>query len=585
MNEQFPTTAMLYRWRQQILVVAVAVGLLIFLQIGFQWELARWGIIVRLGDVVLFGYCVSLAIRLARDCRRRDQPSPISTSGFVTLVALLIAATLIIPFAWLWPQGWAGHFSLSILLKFPLLYIMGRAFEKLQEAHRVAASWRPAALSPATTVVLSFVVAIVVGTVLLSLPEASAGGKYIAPLDALFTATSATCVTGLIVKDTPHDFSPLGKLVIILLVQAGGLGIMTLSAVFGTLLGRRFSLHHRMALRETLMARAGHHPGRIIGGIVAFTLLMEALGAAVLFHRWLALGEPPSTALGLAAFHSVSAFCNAGFSLFSDSLLQYAGDPVINLAVLSLIVVGGLGFPVVLDIYQYLRDLRRARRPSLSLHSKLVITTTALLIGAGFVLFLGLEAGGILRDKPAATALWIAAFQAITPRTAGFNTVPIGHLRDATLLLLATLMFIGASPGSTGGGIKTSTFATLVLVIRSMIRGERQCQVWGRTIPAAVYQRAFAVFALMLTALITFTFLLTLTEGYHFLSLLFEAASALGTVGLTTGITPTLSNIGRLLITVAMFIGRVGPLTLAVAIRPRVRAATYTFPDEDIMVG
>ncbi len=585
MKDQRPIATVEARWRQPVLVVGVLVVLFVLLEIVFQRELADRWIWINLADVVIFGYCLYLAVRVRRHTTRLGQPSPVSRVESATLVGLLVVGLLTLPASLVWLEALMGRFSISILSKFLLIYLLARVFGKLETAYRVTLGYRTVPLNPTATIVLSFLIAIVIGTVLLSLPEAAAAGRYLAPIDALFTATSATCVTGLIVKDTPTDFSPFGKLVIILLIQAGGLGIMTLSGLFGALLGRRFSISDRLILGETVLSHAPRQPGRTIGGIVMFALVMEAIGAMVLVLRWLALGEPGGRALGLAVFHSISAFCNAGFSLFSDSLTRYVGDPIINLTILALIVIGGLGFPVVLEAYQWLRARGRQRRQQMSLHTKLVLTTSALLIGAGFVLFVNLEAGGVLADQPTAAALWASGFQAITPRTAGFSTVAIGDVRDATLLVLVGLMFIGASPGSTGGGIKTSSFAVLVLLVRSMARGESQARVWGRAIPEAVRHRAFAVFTLMLSAVIMTTFLLTLTERRDFVELLFEAVSALCTVGLSTGVTASLSKLGRLLVTIAMFVGRLGPLTLAMAIRTRVRAATYRYPDEDIMVG
>jgi len=439
--------------------------------------------------------------------------------------------------------------------------------------------------SPAATIIRSFASAIVVGALLLALPVAGAAGGLVGPIDALFTSTSATCVTGLIVKDTPVDFTPFGHLVILLLIQAGGLGIMTLAGIFSAARGERFSLHHRMTIHDTVSMDEANM-GATLGAIARYTFALEAAGALVLFLRWWLGGDMrPLTAAWLASFHSISAFCNAGFSLFSNSLEGYAADPIVNLTVGGLIVVGGLGFPVMSDLNRYVRRYLAGERARITLHSKLVLVTTAGLLLMGFVGFLALEWPEGLGHRGAAESAYVAGFQSITTRTAGFNTVPVAPLADATKFLFVLLMFVGASPGSTGGGIKTSTLAVLSLIGRTMMHGGSQVSVFGRSVPEAVRHRAVAIVILFGLGLLGWTFALSISEHQRFLDLMFETASAFATVGLSAGVTPQLTPFGRLAIIAAMFLGRVGPLTVALAVSQTQKRFELEYPGEDVMVG
>jgi len=433
-------------------------------------------------------------------------------------------------------------------------------------------------LNTAQTIVISFSSTILLGTILLTFPSATTDGNGASFLDALFTATSATCVTGLIVQDTPVYFSTFGQVVILGLIQLGGLGIMTYSAFVAILFGR-FSLGQRKMVQEMLEEEQNIY--NMIFYIFKMTMIIEFFGALLLFFRFNFHFTHIGQAIYQSVFHSISAFCNAGFSLFSDSLTQFIDDPVINIVIITLIVLGGFGFLVIFELSAYLRKKRKNLAP----HTKLVLIVSLGLILGGFLLFFFLEFDGVLLESPMLSKLWASFFQSVTTRTAGFNTIAIGSLKEVTLTLMIILMFIGASPGSTGGGIKTSTFAVLLLSIKSLIKGEEDIVVFKRTIPSSSIRKALALLVSAI-ALVSVVFLILLnTEKMGYVSLLFEAVSAFGTVGLSTGITPDLSHPGKLLIILLMFLGRIGPLTLGLALTKEIIKGKVEYPSARIMIG
>lgn len=436
-----------------------------------------------------------------------------------------------------------------------------------------------ARLNPAQILALGFLVAITIGTILLSLPISTASGQRLPFVDALFTATSATCVTGLKVVDTGSYFSLFGQLVILVLIQLGGLGIMTMATLFGLMIGRRLGLRERMVVQEALKHSTLGGIRVLLRYVIILTLSIEGLGAIFLYLRWKGTGI--SYPGYCAVFHAVSGFCNAGFSLFRDSLVGYRSDPVINVTMLLLIILGGLGFTVLTNLRRY----RPGKKETLSLHTKVVLSMTFFLIVLSIPLIFLLERNNTLSTFPVGGKILGAAFQAITPRTAGFNTLEIGQMRGASLFLLMALMFIGASPGSTGGGVKTSTFGVFLVTIWTFLRGKKEITIFKRTISHKVTREILTVVAFASGLVVLATFLLLLTEGKEFIKVLFEVFSAFGTVGLSTGITDTLSNLGRIIITVTMFMGRIGPLTIAVAMGQREYAPLYKYPEERVMIG
>jgi trk system potassium uptake protein TrkH len=450
-------------------------------------------------------------------------------------------------------------------------------------------------LNPPQVVAISFLVAIIIGTILLSLPLSNRGPEKIKFIDAIFTATSATCVTGLIVQDTSTFFSHFGQWVILILFQAGGLGIMTLSMLFAILLGRKLTIKENVTIQSALNHHKIEGVSALIKYILSFTLGLEFLGALLLFLKWnRGYGFSAGQAAWNSLFHSISAFCNAGFSLFSNSFMDYQGDLYITLVISIMIILGGIGFVVLLDI-KNLKFWKRNKDFTVNrftLQTKIVLILSATLILIATLAFLTLENNGILQGLSWKNKILASYFQSVTSRTAGFNTVNIGGLGMVSQLLLIFLMFIGASPGSTGGGIKTATFGILLVTIWSMLKNRDRISVFKRTIPRHVVRKALVVFFMALAWILIFTIALSITEGRNmensanpFLSFLFEVTSAFGTVGLSTGMTPYLSTLGKILIILTMYAGRIGPLTLALAIAIREEKIVYKYPEERIMVG
>ena len=421
---------------------------------------------------------------------------------------------------------------------------------------------------------------------LLWLPVAAAR-EPLTLLDAFFTATSAVCVTGLIVVDTPNDLSIFGQWVVLLLIQAGGLGYMSITTVVAVAIGKQLTMHERLTLQEALNVQTMEGLIRFVVNVFKLTLAFEIVGALVLGLRWTEeLGVGRAFYAGL--FHSVSAFNNAGFSLFPDSLMRYRDDPVVNATILTLIVCGGLGFVVLTELG------RLGQRRRLSVHTRLVLSmSAALIVGTTIAIFV-LESRNprTIGDLALPQGLLASLFQAVTPRTAGFNTLDIGALTPATLFLLMVLMFIGAAPGGTGGGIKLTTFGITVAALWATVRGSHDTTVFKRRLAPEVVARAFFISLIAFLALNVVAALLLITEDRGLLPTLFETVSAAGTVGLSMGesgapvsLVAQFSAAGKLLIIATMYMGRLGPLTLAVAIARRGTPPRVRYPEGKILVG
>lgn len=440
--------------------------------------------------------------------------------------------------------------------------------------------------SPAQVLVFSFTALIASGAILLRLPI-SAARDPLTLLDALFTATSAVCVTGLIVVDTPNDLTVFGQLVVLVLIQLGGLGYMAITTVVGVALGRQLSLHERLTLQEALNVQTMEGLARFVLTVLKLTLAFELTGAAILTARW--AGE---YGIGQAAyygvFHAISAFNNAGFALFSDSLIRFRGDWTVNLVVTTLVICGGLGFVVLTEVGR----VRQYRR--LSTHTRLILVLTAALIVVTTALIWLIEYNNprTLQPLGPGEALLASYFQAVTPRTAGFNTLDIGAMEHASLFLLILLMFIGAAPGGTAGGVKISTFSITVAVIWAMVRGTAEPTLLQRRIPPPLVARAFSICLIAFLALNVVAGLLLVTQGRDLLPTLFETTSAFGTVGLSMGeagapvsLVGHFSGVGKFLVMAMMFMGRIGPLTLAVAIARRRELARVRHPEGKFLIG
>lgn len=441
---------------------------------------------------------------------------------------------------------------------------------------------------PARLLAGSFLILIFVGAVLLALPISSETSRGLTLVDALFTATSATCVTGLIVVDTATQFSFFGEIIILLLIQAGGLGIMALSASAAALLGKRLALGQKVLMQSLFEASDYEDLKRVIFHIIRFTFVSELIGAVILTLRFNMDSHNLVSSLYLGIFHAVSAFCNAGFALWTGSLENFADDPVVNLTITSLIILGGIGFTVVGPLLSFPKMFFKYRTTAfrrLTIHAQMVLIMTGVLLLAGFLFFFFTESNHAFADLDLSGKLWASYFHSVTARTAGFNTVNISHFQTSSLFFFTILMFIGASPGSTGGGIKTTTLATLILTARSMIVKRSDVEFHGRRISETLIIKAISIFILALVMIPSGILILLITEQAPFMEVLFEVISAFGTVGLTLGLTPKLTLVGKLSITLLMFIGRLGPLTVALVAGEGTKEATYRYPKGDVLVG
>jgi len=438
---------------------------------------------------------------------------------------------------------------------------------------------------------MSFAGLILLGLILLMLPQA-ATGQRLSFIDALFMATSATCVTGLTVIDTGTKLSLFGQITVLLLIQLGGIGILTFSTFFIFLVIGKFSISDREIMQETFTQLPSRNLPELLKSIFLFTFIIEAIGASLLTFRFMDhLAFKQACYSGI--FHAISAFCNAGFSLFQNSFIGYQSDPIINLTIIFLIVAGGLGFIVLFELRNYF--FKRKNRPQniFSFHSKTVLVTSGILIISGLTIFLIFEYSNVLSSQSWKNRFFISFFQSVTCRTAGFNSVDIWSLTNSTLFFMIILMFIGASPGSSGGGIKTTTASIVAAMFRARFNNQDDVNLANRKISEVVVSRAISVTFFSMFIIVSATMLLMTTElgGLShlksrglFLECLYEAVSAFGTVGLSTGITASLSTAGKVIIIATMFIGRLGPLTIAIAMGKK-KKNRFKYAEEKILIG
>jgi trk system potassium uptake protein TrkH len=452
---------------------------------------------------------------------------------------------------------------------------------------RVAASGsllrRTRPLHPAQVVVLGFAGAIAVGTLALMLPISSRSGRWTDVFDALFTATSAVCVTGLTAVDTPTHWSDVGLVVIMVLIQLGGLGIMISASLIGIAIARKLRVRSRLnAAAESKASGIGEVRG-LARRILVISLIIEGVTFAFLFPRFVlgydyAIGEAAWHAL----FHAVSSFNNAGFALYSDNLMRFAADPWICLPICGAIILGGLGFPVLMQLR---REFRRPLRWSMNTRIVLWATPVLLLIGMLYITVLEWTNPDTLGAYDPLTRLLIGFFHSVQTRTAGFNSVDIGLMRDETWVGMDVLMLIGGGPAGTAGGIKVTTFAVLFFILVTELRGEGAVSIFGKRLSRAVHREAIAVVLIALAAVMAGTIALMVITGHPFDRVLFEAVSAFGTVGLSTGITYDLPAAAEVVLVLLMFLGRIGPLTLGTALALRTRRVLYEYPKERPAIG
>lgn len=440
-------------------------------------------------------------------------------------------------------------------------------------------------LSSPQILFLGFLSLIFAGALLLMLPISTTKGITFA--DAFFTSTSAICVTGLIVNDTPVDFTLFGQVIIMLLIQLGGLGYMTSATIFSLMLGKRIGLGERLIMKEALNVLSLEGVVKFTKAVLLTALIFEFSGTMLLTIRF-AFDYPLSEAFLYGLFHSVSAFNNAGFSLFSDNLVKYRGDIIVNLVITTLIICGGIGFIVISDVFMFSRQ----KVSRLSMHTKLVLSTTAILLVTGTALIFAFEFDNAktLANMPLHEQLLASYFASVTPRTAGFNTIDYSLFGFETLFLTIILMFIGASPGSTGGGIKTTTFAIILASLWSMLRGLRDTVLFKRRISPESIAKSMVLVSLAAVLIVVSTFLIMRTQGIAFLPAIFEVTSAFGTVGLSVGdggvrsLSALFTPFGKYLISFVMFAGRLGPLTLAVAIIAQ-KEEYFRYPEGKVIIG
>jgi trk system potassium uptake protein TrkH len=447
-------------------------------------------------------------------------------------------------------------------------------------------------MQPATLILLSFLFVIAVGTLLLMLPFSTRTGK-IPLIDGLFTASSAVCVTGLTVVDPGTCYTAFGQWVILFLIQIGGLGVMTISVALFRLIGRTIPFRQRMAMQDVFAHTPREDIMKLVKHVLLFTLLVEAAGAVLLTVHW--SGEFPfPRAVYLGVFHSISAFCNAGFTLFPDNFMRYAGSLLLNIAVCGLIVVGGLGFPVLHDLYLQVRH-RKGKRAKLAVQTKTVLVTTGILIVGGALVFALLEKESLGARESGLERALAPIFQSITCRTAGFNTVDIGALGDAALFLMIFLMFVGASPGSTGGGVKTTTLAVISAFSVSRLRRRRHVNMFRKTIPDETVVRSASLILISLGIIVIVLFMILVSNaatrlgavGFHrpFLAYFFETVSAFGTVGLSMGVTAGLTTWSKAWVIAMMIIGRVGVLAFSYVIVGAAPTKGVEYAEEGVMIG
>jgi trk system potassium uptake protein len=432
-------------------------------------------------------------------------------------------------------------------------------------------------LHPPRALLLLFLIVSTIGTVLLKLPHATT--TPVSWLDAWFTAISAITVTGLVVVDTGSVYTVFGQVVIMLLIQVGGLGIMSFAVVIFLLIGKKIGISQRLLITQALNQKGMGGIIKLVRSLFIFSIVIEIIGAILLSARWIP-EYGVGTGIYVAIFHAISAYNNAGFSIWSDSLSSYAGDPIINLVIVMLFILGGIGFTVLID----LKEKKHFRE--WTLHTKLMVIGSLFINALAFLVIITLEwnNASTLGQLNGPGKGWAALFQALTPRTAGFNTIDIGSMEEASLFFTICLMFIGAGSASTGGGIKLTTFIAMLLSVNTFLKGKNEVTIFHKTLAFSVIIKALAITVISTGVVLVGVFILELTQGSPFLANLFEVVSAFGTVGLSMGITGSLDGIGKLTIIVIMMVGKLGPLTLAFIFASK-KTPKIRYPEEEVLTG
>ena len=470
------------------------------------------------------------------------------------------------------------------------IYIL---IELISEVGRLNARIARLPLPPAAIFVTSFVILIAMGTFLLMLPGATKEPGSMRLIDALFTATSATCVTGLIVQPTGTFFTRFGHYIIMVFIQFGGLGLMTFATFFALVFRSDFGLRERMLLGDVLNVKVFGKIKSLLAAIVGITIGVEAVGATLLYFFATPHAGKMNSRIFWSIFHSVSAFCNAGFSLWDENIIHFTSDWRMTLTFAGLIIAGGLGFVVLMDIGRYIFSpfrFKRRKVPHFRLQTKIVLVTTVILIFVGMIFIMFGDTTGVMHGEKWSVTLLTAFFQSVTARTAGFNTIDTGALAPGVLFIVIVLMFIGASPGSTGGGVKTTTIAVIVGAISAKLRGKERAVFFNRSLPVEIISVAAMIIVLAGAVIAVGTFLVATIElprhpDWRFIDVFFEVVSAFGTVGLSTGPTFDLTTASKLILVFTMLLGRVGPLTFLFSVSRKIRAARMEHTEETLMIG
>lgn len=542
-------------------IVVLASIALFLLEFVFQINTKNQAIFTQLYLLSFIYFCIEVCLKFC-----------FSTHKIHHLKSNILNMVVFIPFI---PQNLLPFFQV-INIKFLLLILILTHFK---EVLNTIAKLK---LKPATLFLYGFILSIFIGSMILSLPISNKQNQAISYIDALFTATSAICVTGLNVTEISQTFSTFGLSIILLLCQIGGLGIMSFAILLSLFLKRKLSQHSSLEFQHNYATYNLKETFSSIKFIFQFTLLFEALGAMILFYLFKDIHENWTIRLFYAIFHSVSAFCNAGFSLFTNSLEHLHNQTGILICISGLIIAGGLGFPVLFNIYQTKRQNKPFHFLKLQTKIALIVTSILLVVGTCFI-WLG-EYSHALKDMPFQTQILNSFFQSTSARTAGFNTIDLNSFQTSTIIIMLILMIIGASPGSTGGGIKTTNFGILMLSFWQTIKGAPRIEAGGRTIDYESILKTLSILILYLIGIFSTFYLLLLVENLPSLALLFETVSAFGTVGFSLGITSQLSFWGKVIIMIAMFIGRMGPLTVAFALSKTKRKLNYSYPKEELSI-
>ncbi|GAB4179138.1 MAG: TrkH family potassium uptake protein [Calditrichia bacterium] len=539
----------------------------------------------RLDILILWYFGLYYVVRLILSDSKINFVKQRWLESFIVLMVIIHFIYTVVNF------GFLQIFDPDIRIHVPKILVLstqiGFLFIIITEATNLNKKIAELKLHPSHVLLLSFFLIILIGTGLLMLPGATASGQGLGFIDALFTATSATCVTGLIVVDTGTYFSQFGQIIILLLIQIGGLGIMTFTSFFVIIFRRNISFREKSLAKEILNYDLVGIMNQVLKFSILLTFGFELIGAVSLLIFWGHTFSSPGEAIYSSIFHSVSAFCNAGFSLNSNSLESFSGNYGVLLTIGSLIIIGGLGFPVLINIFKLPFFSRfKINLNMYGLHTRLVMLVTSNLLIFGTLFFMISEWNHTLSEFNLGEKILNAFFQSVTTRTAGFNSVTISHVQFVTLVSFMVLMFIGASPGSTGGGVKTTTFGVIIASLKAIIKNRPTIELYRREIPMIVFHRAILVVIVSLIYIIISYILLVWSNNLPYEQLLFELFSAYGTVGLSTGITSQLNSFGKIIIIISMYFGRVGVFTLLLAVmRPASTTARYRYPSANVMVG